>query len=425
MTRGNKIVEQVDKYGDIVFDYDTSLTTSEIYNKLCEFFPGIYKDSDKMICGEYEGHKYAIRVKNITYLGHPHPLFKKRIQIPDDLREFYNKAVKTGRTPILLGIYTHEDNLLFGEFNIEDFIDKKAHNSSAHVYTSDIVEAVVEGISQKIDYFGNRITVFKPEYTEVFLEDLMGEPDNVVKMLREHAASEEDKPAAGVKMMQTPAKLEKSKLDEVLEKIEDFIQGVDKVWNGKECYDKMVAADYRNKYQAEWAGFFLEYEFESYIQKNDIAHLITYAQDKKDGGIDLDLFFPALGSYGDLKAHSDNSRGIQGNDWGTIHSLISGTDEHVFYIVCEHSTVKDSERDYVVTQYWNKLCGKSNLMSYSSRMKNQVTLKKLYVLDINSANKEYLTMFKQGVNSNGKLREPKIMIQHDKLDKFVIAEINL
>ena len=26
MTRGNKIVEQVDKYGDIVFDYDTIIS---------------------------------------------------------------------------------------------------------------------------------------------------------------------------------------------------------------------------------------------------------------------------------------------------------------------------------------------------------------------------------------------------------------
>ena len=44
------------------------------------------------------------------------------------------------------------------------------------------------------------------------------------------------------------------------------------------------------------------------------------------------------------------------------------------------------------------------------------------ILDINSDNKEFLTMFKQGINSDGKPRNPKIMIEHDKLSKFVIAE---
>ena len=136
--------------------------------------------------GQYRGRRYAIRAKNITYLGNPHPAFKKRIQIPGDLQAFYRDAVAEGLTPVLLGVYTHEDNELFCEFNIEDFIEKKANNSSAHVYTSDLSMAAAEGIFQKTDYFGNRITVFRTDMVAAFLDDLLLE--------REEAAQEVQKP---------------------------------------------------------------------------------------------------------------------------------------------------------------------------------------------------------------------------------------
>jgi len=411
--KGNKLVEQVDKQGNITIDYDISISPVAMFNRIKKYFPKVSKDDEGMICGEYNDQKYAIRAKNITYLGNPHPEYKKRIQIPDDLQTFYKKSKESGRKPILLGVYTHGDNELFCEFNIEDFIDKKAHNSSAHVYTSDLAAATVDGIFQKIDYFGNKITVFKPEVTKVFLDDLFSVTSMSVPMqpMAQRLVNYRDK------LMPK----------EVVREIENFFTKEDKIWNGIDCYRKMIAANYRNKYQPEWAGFYLEYEFESYIEENELTDLVTYAQDKTAGGIDLDLYFPTIECYGDLKAHSDNSRGIQGNDWDTVNAILDseGENNHIYYIVCEHSTVKDSECGYTVTEYWNRVQNKENLMSYAKRMKNRVELKKMYILDINPSNKEYLTMFKQGVNSNGKLRAPKIMIEHDKLDKFVIAEINL
>ena len=141
----------------------------------------------------------------------------------------------------------------------------------------------------------------------------------------------------------------------------------------------------------------------------------------------MDLYFPTIEAYGDLKAHSEGSRGIQGNDWNTVLGLINGQGEknHVYYIVCEHSTEKDSLHDYEVTKFWNTAQGKGNLMSYSARMKNRVKLKKAYILDINFSNREHLTKFKQGLNSNGKPREPKIMIEQDNLQYFMVEQIVL
>ena len=76
-----------------------------------------------------------------------------------------------------------------------------------------------------------------------------------------------------------------------------------------------------------------------------------------------------------------------------------------------------------MTKFWNMKQNKADLFSYHKRMKNNVTLKKAYLLDINPANKEYLSMFKQGINSNGKPRPPKIMIDHENLGRFVVEEI--
>ena len=128
--------------------------------------------------------------------------------------------------------------------------------------------------------------------------------------------------------------------------------------------------------------------------------------------------------YGDLKAHSSSSTGIQGNDWATVHGIIDSPvrDNHIYYIVCEHNTEKDSEHEFEVTYYWNRALGKENLLSYSKRMKNNVELTHAYIFDINASNKRYLSKFAQGVNSNGRPREPKIMIDQENFSRFLLSE---
>ena len=407
------IVEQVASDGSIVMDYDTTISPGQLYNRIHTYFPQIRRADNSIICGTYQGQNYAIRVKNISYLGNPHPLYKKRIQIPGDLQTFYAQALAMGCKPMLLGVYTYGSTELFCEFNIEDFIGKKANNSSAHVYCSDMVDALIHDYFQKIDYFGNRITVFTPQAVSVFLEEFFAD-SAVFEPARTARADFPD-----VSSTAMPA--------ELIHSISRFFQEENRIWNGIDCYQKMIAADYRNKFQPEWAGFFLEYEFENYINNNHLTHLVRYAQDKSKDGIDLDLFFPTIHCYGDLKAHSEESRGVQGNDWGTVFSILDGNTygNHIFYIICEHATVKDKDRDFSVTHYWNQVQHKANLMSYSGRMKHSVELKHFYILDINNSNKAYLTKFRQGINSNGKPRPPKIMIEHDNFDKFVIAEMKL
>lgn len=417
-----KRVEQVDIEGNVFFDYDTKLSSKSLFECININFPEIHKNEDGMICGQYNGRKFTIRMKNVTYLGHPHPLYKKRIQIGNDLQSFYNESIAKGYTPLLIGVYTCGKNTLFCDFNIEDFIEKKANNSSAHVSTRDLVEATVDAYYYKEDANGNKITVFRPHVVTTYLSEKLG----IDKEDSYEYRFEEDFEHSLVSDISY-----KYNIDYEIEKIEknvmDFFAKINRRWFGIECYKLMIEANYRNKFQPEWPGFFLEYAFEEYLNKNNLNSLIKYAQDKTKAGIDLDLFFPTICMYGDLKAHSSHSNAIQGNDWKTILGLVNNPfrDNHVYYIVCEHDTEKDSLYDYEVTQFWNTVQGKSNLMSYSKRMKNHVVLTHAYIFDINSRNKMFLSKFKQGLNSNGKPRDPKIMIECNNFSEFILAESNL
>ena len=447
MKKGNVLVEQVLKDGTIIEQYDTSLTTSEISEVLLKYFPKLKKSDAKpaFYVGEYKKHKYAIRCKNVTYLGNPHPTYKKRIQIAEDLYSFYNAALAIGAEPILMGLYTSAENTIFVDFKIDTYIEKKAHNSSAHIYTSDLYAATVDGFFQKIDYFGNTVTAFRPDVIDIFLDEFFGinsDEEIVVQNpmdlmpLQVNSTITFDKrgdnalefcPSVVTDAERRVLSYVERFKETILPKFRKFFDNVEKNWHGIKCYKEMIASDYKNKYQPEWVGFFLEYCFEKFIKDNQLESVITYYQDKKNGGVDLDLFFPDIYSFGDLKAHSEDSRGIQGNDWNTIFSILNKNDEssHIYYIVCEHSTEKDSKYDYEVTKFWNTQQKKPDLLSYHKRMKNNVTLKKVYILDINYDNKEHLTMFKQGINSNGKPRAPKIMIEHDNLKYFILEEIIL
>ncbi len=391
MKYGNVTVEQVDMDGNIVIDYDCSLSSSELFNRVNKYFKNIYKDEQGVVCGTYEDNEYMLRMKNITYLGNPHPHFKKRIQIADDLKQFYDYAEEKQAVPILLGVYTYKDTHVFCDFEIEDYVTKKAHNSSAHIYTNDISKAVTEGYFTKTDFFDNHITVFDARAVDTYFKYKFGKEQTEFKM-------------------------------EIVRVVDAFFADIKKNWNGIDCYKEMIAANSPNKYQPEWPGFYLEYQLADTIRKKSLNRLMSYAQDKRVGGIDLDLYFPTLDCYGDLKTHAEDSNGIPGNDWDTIHDLINDKDKvrSVYYIVLELKVAKDSEYGYEVTYFWNKIQNKDDLMSYSKKMKHHVEVLGYYILEINRNNQQHLKKFNQGKNSNGAARKPKIMIGKKEIGNFLI-----
>ncbi|MBV1708336.1 MAG: hypothetical protein KMY54_00615 [Erysipelothrix sp.] len=402
-----KRIEQIKVNGEYILDDDVILSRNEIFHKLKSIFPKIEKDGKYYIfsVGKF---KFSIRIKNISYLGHPHLPYKKRIQIPDDLDEFYSYSKINGYIPLLLGIYSFENRFLLVEFNIENYIDNKHHNSSAHVWTEDLLNGYNEKIFQKTDYKKNRVTVIDPEYFVRFLEIHYMSGDNI---------------DFDYSLISTPKVKQETlgrDISDIIEIFNSYIGSLTKLTHGLAAYQEMISEEYNNAYQAEWLGFYLEFKFRKYLKENNLEEVITFVDDKSKNGVDLDLYFNKMECFADMKSHSITSRSVLGNDFNVVKSVVEKYGV-LYYIVFEHNTILDSFCGYEVTSFWNQALNKKDLMSYSSKMKNSANLIGYRLLEINSENFTELEIFRQGINSNGKLREPKIMI---KKDKFPIFEIH-
>lgn len=389
MRHSNVKVEQINSNYNVIDDYGEILSPSELKRIVSRCFPNIRFDGS-VAYGSINDHRYCLYFKNVSYLGIPHPHYKKRIQIGDNFKSIFVENNGKNITTLLLGIYSYKGTIAFVDFDTERYAGAKAHNSSAHVYTIDLLNGIKRGVFQKTDAFGNIITVYNSENVERFLSSKF---DNNIDLKYNF-----------------------------IDCLDCFFTDIEKNWNGINCYNEMEAANFPNKNQPEWPGFYLEYRLEKFILENSIQDRIRYSQNKKKDDIDLDLYLSQVECFGDLKAHSNDSNGIQGNDWDTVMKVIEDTS--IYYIVCEHDTIKDKDYDFEVTQFWNNKLGKSNLMSYSNRMKNSVVLTGYKILEINKYNKQYLSKFKQGHNSNGDERAPKIMIKSKDVNNFLIHQMN-
>ncbi len=379
-------VEQIDSSSGVIVDYGETLSNNEIIKIASDVFSGTeYKDG--YLYGRYDKTDFCLYFKNISYLGNPHPIYKKRIQIPGTFKELYDQNAYKNVKTLLLGIYKYKDVVLFCDFDTSTYVNKKMNNSSAHIYTIDLLKGLETGFFQKRDKFGNLLTVFTKEKINDFY-----------KYKFEHTEIE-------------------SKI-EIVNTFDDFFKSISKNWFGIDCYKDMIQAGYNNKFQSEWVGFYLEYLLDAYIMEHHLYDIMKYMQNKKNDEVDLDLYFSKINSYGDLKTHSDTSSGIIGNDLSTIENLVKNG--KVYYIVCNHMTQMDKDYEFEVTKFWNKVQNKDDLLSYSNKMKHDVKLKSYFILEINKFNFKYLNVYNQGKNSNGNSRNPKISINNKDIGNFLI-----
>lgn len=375
-----KRVEQIFK-DNIVIDYDEKLSQKQIIDILNSDFKLLNK-SNPYICF-FKQKKIKLYVKQITYLGHPHLAFKKRIQISRGWQ--YGLRDKFA---FLLGIYKYKETILYVLFDKKNFIQRNTNNSSAHVSTFDLLSAQQKGIFTKKDIRGNLITCLRRDLLSVFLSRIV---NNEIILSKEILL------------------------------FENFKLNLDKSYSGIQCYKEMIFEKYRNKFQPEWFGFYLEYKFEKFLEENPSYKSICFYQSKKSKNeIDLDLNFNNE-FLGDLKTHSNDSGAILGNDLANVYNALEKY-EKLWYIVFNHDTILDAERGFEVTKFWNDVLKKKNLMSYSKRMKHSVVLTNLMILEINKYNQIYLSKFNQGINSNSLPRNPKIKINKNVINNFLIYD---
>ncbi len=385
-------IEQITKTGLVVNDFDNKLSIPNI----CKIFSKYIKitSTKNPFNATYKNKSIQLCVKNISYLGIPHPHYKKRIQIP----ESWKKILQNDNT-LLLGIYSYKNSITFCLFDTKKYKNNRLNNSSAHIHTMDLYQARKLGIFKKTDNMGNNITVFtKDNFNTVFDEVLFNktvESNNEINVFQE------------------------------------FSKTLSRDWKGIDCYQEMINAKFNNAYQPEWAGFYLEYKLKHFLNNNPShQQYCKYLQNKQNDEIDLDLWFSKEEFYGDLKTHTINQN-LLGNDKNTVHLAINNY-QKIWYIAFAHHTKKDKDFGGITTRFWNqslndryKITGKGKikeLNSYLLRMKNSVKLDHFVILEINQFNKQYLSDFNQGRNSNNTDRKVKISIKNKDIqnDNFAI-----
>ena len=399
--------EQINTELSLEVAMDQVLKAKEQEAALAHFL-GEDKCSVQNICGrkvfvyENDGKEFILLHKAITYLGNPHPIFKKRIQLPTWMQEFCEnvKAQGLDYDVRLIGVYHYMNGVVFADFDKEPYLKRKMHNSSAHIYINDIFQAYKQGVFHKIDQFGNHIHAI---HSNKFKDYLMGKTES------------------------------KNQLFELFEKFNcgytfgEWLYALDAI-------KEMHGNQWMHWQQAEWAGWFLEYRFNKFTIDNNTTHLMRYVgtenKAKKEGTFDFDIFFPKDNFYGDLKASDIEHRDAPGNDQGAFVECINMHDRF-WYVIYEHETKKDIDCGSVATIARNQFIRsvkpdyEKDDMSYHERMKNSVRFVKMSILELNRINfRSVLSDFNQGKQPDGKARAKKFIIKKKDMDQYVVYRYN-
>ncbi|MBQ7439647.1 MAG: hypothetical protein IJV28_06715 [Paludibacteraceae bacterium] len=343
--------------------------------------------------------KYILLHKAISYLGNPHPVFKKRIQIPDWWQEFCEKA-KTAHLDHdirFIGIYHYQNNVIFADFIKDTYLQHGLHNSSAHIYTNDLYQAVRNGVFHREDQFGNHIySVRAKDFADYLIGTKTGDNDLFALFAKFNN---------GFSFGQ-------------------WLYAVDKI-------KEMHGDNWRHWQQAEWAGWFLEYKFNQFTIDNNTLALMKYVgtsnKGHKEDLFDFDIWFDRDQFYGDLKASDIKHNESPGNDQQTFVECINKYDRF-WYVIYEHETLKDSEETgFKATIERNQFIRSvipgytKDDMSYYKRMKNSVRFIRMTILELNNVTfRDVLSDFNQGKQPDGKSRQKKFQIKKKDMDKYVV-----
>lgn len=388
--------EQITPGLNIVLDYDQPLKQGQ---QICDIFTqalGIpcqiekHKKSLYYTCNN-NGTRDIFLTAAVTSLSHPHPLFKKRIQLKSWFKEVYNQEKEHKNVRVhLIGIYHYDGLVVFVEFNIEDYAKRSWNNSSAHVYTNDIYQAISNGSFSKTDRNGNRITAITG------------------RKFKDHIAG----------------KTEKNTLFDLFAKFNagfGFGQWITAV----QAISEMKQKNFYSWRQAEWAGWLLEYKMQNFIEAEHCENHIKFiASDKSDNLLDFDLYFVEQQFYGDLKASDISKLETPGNDQASVMEAIN-RGGRLWYIIYEHDTIKDSERNNEMAIKRMELLEKpydgKGKISYAARMKHSVNFRSMKILELNRANMNaVLKTFNQGHQPSGEDRLPKFTIDKKNIDNYLV-----
>jgi len=388
--------EQISPNMAIVMDYDQPFTKRDEF--LNAFSEALGVECQYMKYGhnivyyyEHDGITEYFLTGAITWLSGPHPLFKKRLQLKKWYKDFYDEFKDNSNVKIhLTGVYHYDGLVVFVEYKIEDYMGNKLNSSSAHVYSNDIYQALVNKKFSKVDKNDNHIDVVASRNFKQYIE----------------------------------GKLKENSIFELFRKFNmgfSFGQWITAVKAIQEMKDN-------NWYQwrgTEWAGWLLEYKFSEFITIEKCENKMMYIGNRKTPELlDFDLVFKEENFYGDLKASDIMKNEAPGNDQESVLEALAKYGR-IWYIIYEHETIRDTDRDSEMAKARMELIGtpykEGDRISYQKKMKHSVKFKRMKIFELNRVNMhETLKAFNQGRQPSGEARAPKFSINKKNIDNFIV-----
>ena len=350
--------------------------------------------------------QFNLYISNVTYLGNPHPKYKKRMQLSESADKSY---LKKDNTPVnitlLLGLYMYdENNPIIVAW--DSSANKEAGKSkSSHVYIKDIQDAMINGASQRIDKHKNNVYCFKCEHLKNFLNyNFMNINHTVsfINYLKDFGIDVD----------------EFSFTSEMIKYIKDDLAKKDFVWDGKKSIKEMRDNSYSKWRETEWQGFYFEYLMQkSLMDKHEDMQQVLEIPGPRYGNTVFDSFYNIPW---DFKVHSDRSGSVITNDLEAIEKAIDDYGR-VGFIIISGTPTYETETEF--SDWRNELKGglsKNQIDNISKnkkhrKLKTEFKPEKITVITIdNETIKKHLIV--SGFHQpDGKVRREKLSINMNKL----------
>ena len=407
MVKQAKKSEQITPTLSIVYDYDQKLTKiSEFESAFKEALGNIEvikHNNNRIYKYTHNNHDTYFLTGAITWLSNPHPLFKKRLQLKKWYRDVYEEYnFKENSDVRIVGIYRYDGMHIFVEFDTEKYMKNKLNSSSAHVYSNDLYQALKNDYFTKIDQKGNKITTIASRNFKKYIDN-------------GHVPAKHAKPM-------------KSTIFDLFAKFNNGFSFGEWI-TAVSAIEKMKSKKWYQWKGTEWAGWFLEYELNEFIEQEQCQNTMMYIGNKKTSDLlDFDLYFKNDEFYGDLKASDITKKEAPGNDKDATLEAINYNGK-LWYVIYEHETKKDIDYNSEMAIARMELIGKpykeGSKISYKTRMKHSEKKKKMKILELNRINMhEVLRDFNQGRNSDGNERKAKFRITKKNIDNFTVYSYN-
>jgi hypothetical protein len=341
---------------------------------------------------EYNNKKIDVMLylKNITNAGWEHKPDVKRVQVsnPKYLNLNFNRVDDMEKISLIIGYYNFEKPI----FVSWDAYEFRRHKTNRSCYVD--IESLVAGYSEgyyKTKLYNQDIEIFSSKNIDIFLNNFFDKTKNdMVNIL--------------------------DSLYEITMDYYNMLKQFEEIWIGKDKVLELKDSNSPNWKQIEWPGFYFEFVMQE-LAKEDRFFKVSY------GNTTFDLFDNIPW---DLKVHSQNSKSknkIITNDYESISKSI-GEFGYQGFMILEGDSVYEENGEF--RNWHNEIKGgkstyqlKNEKLHKPHRKRKKAFIPKNFIAIV--LDKDELmnhSKFQKGfVNSNGKPRKEKLILDLNKINK--------